>query len=327
MAKDFRAQLLELHGRLPKVASLQAFLLAAAFIGIGVIARIPLDAAANQPLPPYITLYPAIVLSAFVGGIRVGFAAVVVSTICAWSLWMSPSFPWIAGSPFQFATALVYLCTASLAVATSGAARLLLDVAGDYAAERARAARESVHRIKNLVAVVQSISRKVAADATSVQGYRDTLDQRLRSLAAAQDVLLKQDWQDVDLDEIIRSALAPFLPNPRFEIVKGPSATLPRDAVQGVTMALYELATNSMKYGALADPTGFVRLEWHCEEGRCALQWREVGAENPSTGVSGGFGAQLIRSALQAVNDAHVRYEITPQAVLCSFDWPRQASA
>jgi two-component sensor histidine kinase len=314
-------KLQELRTRLPRIGSPLAYVVAVVLIAFGVLIRAPLDAAAQQPLPPYITLYPMIVIAAFAGGIRVGAVAVVMSAVAAWLLWMSPARPF-APSWIQAFTALVFLFTATLTIVAAGGARLLLERMAASQAERARTARESVHRIKNLIAVVQSISRKLARDAPDVATYRDKLEQRLVALAVAQDILLKRDWEDIALDDLVQATLGPFLPNPRLEVRPGGALRVPSAAATGLSMALYELATNSMKYGALASPGGFIRLEWRAFEGLSLLEWREVGLAHVSMGEGAGLGATLIRSALSAIDDASVRYDINPQALTCVFEWP-----
>jgi two-component sensor histidine kinase len=306
---------------LPRVASPLAFAVAAALIAAGVVLRLGLDSVGDRPLPPYITLYPAIVLSAFIGGIRVGLFAAAASAIAVWFLWMPPG-SLQTSLPMQIITGLVYLLTGALTVVTSGLARLLLDDVIASEEDHARTARESVHRIKNLLAVVQSISRKVSQQATDVGLYRDTLEARLRSLATAQDILLRRDWGDVKLAELVQSTLGPFLPNPRLEVKADAPIIVPRQAVTQLSMALYELATNSLKYGALSNPNGFVRLEARRDQGRCFLEWREIGLTNVDAGNAPGLGATLIRSALSSIQDAWVRYDVTPQAISCVFDWP-----
>lgn len=312
-----------LRKALPRVASPLAFAIAGCLVALGVLLRLPLDAMAQQPLPPYLTLYPAIVISAFCGGVRVGVAAMFASGAVAWALWIGTG----PESPAKALTGLVYLFTGLVTVSVCGLARHLLDRLWISEERSARAARESVHRIKNLIAVVQSLSRKVAASAPDVSAYRTVLDERLRALGLAQDLLLKRDWSDIDVEEMVRATLEPFLPNPRLALRPGPRATLPREAATGVAMALYELATNSMKYGALASPEGHVRLEWTQEGGRCWLDWRETRIDHRSSGQAEGFGSRLIREALRAVPDAAVRYDIGAQTVSCVFEWPADAPA
>src|SRR5262249_28307114 len=147
------------------------------------------DQIAHEALPPYVTLYPVIVISAFAGGMRVGVFTVVLSAAASWFFWIGPQ----TGAPASAARitiAIVYIVNAVIVVFACGFARLLLDeVVADHAA-RERTARESVHRIKNLIAVVQSLSRKISRSAESVQTYRERLDDRLGALAVAQDMLL-----------------------------------------------------------------------------------------------------------------------------------------
>lgn len=309
---------------LPRVGSPAAYALGVLLIAIGALVRAPLDDVAVNPLPPFLTLYPMIVLAAFAGGIRVGLSAVVLAAALAWFLWIGPGGG--STSPRQIAPALVYLTTGVLTVLASGGARLLLDEVSAAEEVSASAARELSHRIKNLLAVIQSISRKVAAGARDVPTYRDLLDVRLTSLATAQDILLKRDWGDVALNEIADATLAPFIPNPRIEMRLASNIVVPSAAVTPLSMALYELATNSLKHGGLSNPEGFVRIEARCEEGRCLLEWREIGLPQVAVSESGGLGGRLIRTALSTIEDGAVRYDISPQTVSCVFDWPDKKS-
>jgi two-component sensor histidine kinase len=306
---------------LPRTGGVGAFLFAGLLLAIAVLVRLQLDAITDQPLPPYITFYPAIVISAFMGGIRVGLFAMAASAFIAWVLWIAPA----SGgpvSPVRILTAIVYLFTGTITVLTSGLARLLMDDAATAEAERAQAARESVHRIKNLLAVIQSISRKVSLSSSDVAAYRDRLSARLGALATAQDILLKREWTDVQLRDLVRSTLGAFMPNPRLQVSTDADCIVPKRVVTQLSMALYELATNSMKYGALSSDNGLVRLQSQVAGGRCSLEWREIGMAHVAVGESAGLGSTLIRSALSAIGDGVVSYEVSPQAVTCLFDWP-----
>jgi two-component sensor histidine kinase len=310
---------------LPRTGSVHAYAVAGCLVVLGVLLRLPLEAiAGSQPLPPYITLYPSVVLAAFAGGIRAGFAAMLAGALAAWLLWVGPPTPGTVA--VRGATGIIFLFTGTVTVLVSGFARLLLDEIAAKEAALAHTARESVHRIKNLLAVIQSISRKLSGEAPDVETYRERLDARLGALAVAQDILLKRDWSDVDLNELVRSTLGPFLPNSRLELHPGPTVQVPKNAVTPLSMALYELATNSVKYGALASPTGFVRLETRAHDGRCSLEWREIGLEHVALGESAGLGATLIRTALSSIEDATVVYDVSPQSVACVFEWPALAS-
>jgi two-component sensor histidine kinase len=310
-----------LRAWLPATGSIAAYAFGFAVAAAGVLAHFLLDQIAHEALPPYVTMYPVIVISAFAGGMRVGVFTVVVSAAAAWALWIGPQ----AGEPASAARitiAIVYIVNAMIVVLACGFARLLLDeVVADHAA-RERATRESVHRIKNLIAVVQSLSRKISRSVESVGAYRDRLDARLSALAVAQDMLLRRDWAAVTVREVVQATLAPFLSNPRLEVSIADEILAPTQAAAPLSLALYELATNSMKYGALASPQGYVRLEARAEGARATLDWRETGLASPAAEDNPGLGSTLIRSALQSTPESFVVYQVGPQTVSCVFAWP-----
>jgi two-component sensor histidine kinase len=90
-------------------------------------------------------------------------------------------------------------------------------------------------------------------------------------------------------------------------------------------MALYELCTNAMKYGALAEGKGPVLLTWKIEGGNVVLEWEEKTTADPRHGV--GFGATLIRVALAEEPQARVNYRVEPDGVHASFQWRALAQA
>jgi two-component sensor histidine kinase len=201
-----------------------------------------------------------------------------------------------------------------------GNARLTFDVANASRTEQEYAARESVHRIKNLLAVVQAIIRKVFREVETTEQYRDILSERMRGLEISQRILVEQNWQDARVGALIDSALAPFLPNPGLKLRRGPEATIPAECVRGLSMALYELCTNAMKYGALAEGRGPVSLTWKIEGAKVVLDWEEKTATDPRH--VDGFGATLIRIALSGHPGATVDYRVEADGVYASFEWP-----
>jgi two-component sensor histidine kinase len=143
-------------------------------------------------------------------------------------------------------TVATYIVTSPLIALSAGAARLILDRAAATEAEQTTAARESVHRTKNLIAVVQALSAKVAREVNTVPEFTEIMDKRLQALSLAQNLLLRREWQDADLDEVLHTALAPFLPNPGLTVKRGENVLVPARYVRGLCMALYELCTNAM---------------------------------------------------------------------------------
>ncbi len=155
------------------------------------------------------------------------------------------------------------------------------------------------HRVKNTLASVQSMVRQSLRPGTAIEPARDTLVDRLMALSKAHDVLTNADWEHGELSTIVREAIAPFedAAAPRF-VLEGGEVRLDPNAALAVAMALHELATNAVKYGALSAPEGQVRLQWAREEGRVRLTWREVGGPPVTPPTRTGFGTRLLRSDL-----------------------------
>jgi two-component sensor histidine kinase len=322
---DRTTGLMRLQRALPRVGGVGAFIAGATAVALAGILHGAFDSTAQEPLPPFITFYPAVVIASLCGGPRVGLAAAVITLLIAWYFWIPEYESFLIVGAAMSMTVAIYAIAAVLLALIIGAARLSLDRVAESEAERGLAARESVHRIKNLIAVVQALASKIEREVTTPEEFRNLLTQRLAALDRAQNVLVREDWNDVDLGEVIDGALAPFLPNPGMKLTRGPDAIVPARYVSGLCLALYELSTNAMKYGALAGGRGPVNLSWRCENGACLLEWREQRA-NAGAIENSGFGTLLIKSALSRDRDTRVDYEFTPSEVVAVFRWPTPQS-
>lgn len=318
-----RNALVDLQRALPRANSAAAHLSAACIVAFATLIKFPLDAWAGEPLPPFLTFYPAVVLASLCGGPRVGLLAALATLLLAWYFWIPNLNSFVIAGTRTPLMLIIYAFSATLLAWTVGLARLTLDEVVANEAERALSARESVHRIKNLVAVVQAMTSKISREVSTTAEFREVLTKRLEALGAAQNVLIRQDWSDVQLHEVVSSSLAPFLPNPGLKLQHGPDVVVPARHVSGLCLALYELSTNAMKYGALANGEGPVSLGWRCESGMCILEWRETRRSRTDIETSG-FGSMLIKSALSQDHRTTVNYEFTPSEVIAIFRWPTQ---
>jgi two-component sensor histidine kinase len=310
---------------LPPTGSAAALVLVVAVIALAGLAKPLLDNLAQEMLPPYITFYPAVVIAALLAGPRVGVLSAVATLLIAWFFFVPAYNSFVVPDAAAAVTLAIYAVTSILLGIVVGSARLAHDEARASEARRDHAAREAVHRIKNLVAVVQAIARKVAREVQTTEDYRKVLSARLAALDTAQSVLVRRDWQAVDLGEIIDSALAPFLPNPGLKLLRGPAVTVPARHVAGLCMALYELCTNAMKYGALAEGRGPVTLSWRTESDDIVLEWTEL-TPTQAQRVEG-FGTQLVRIALSDEPSTNVDYLIEPERVHAVFTWRQEPVA
>lgn len=312
-----------LRTRMP-VGSIESWGLAAGIVATAIAAKVMLDIWAEAPMPPYITLYPAIVAAGFVGGRWVGLSAALASLLIAWYFWVPYEYSVALADRRSVLTLIVFATTGSFLGWSTGWARTAFDRAGAKEAERATIARESVHRIKNLIAVIHAMTHKVAREVSNVDGFKTILSNRLSALGQAQDVLLRRDWQDADLQDVVQSALAPFLPNPGLKVEAGPPVMVPARHVSGLSLALYELSTNAMKYGALADGRGPVKLGWSIADGACVLEWSETPPQPVDGALRTGLGTRLIQLALSGEAGTAVTYAVAASSVSAQFRWPSQ---
>jgi two-component system CheB/CheR fusion protein len=192
---------------------------------------------------------------------------------------------------------------------------------------------ELQHRTRNQVAVVRSLSDKTLDESQSLEEYRARYGERLAALARVQRLLSRTSDNDrVTFDELLRAELAAHGASPGNVFLEGPSGVRLRSrSVQTLALALHELATNAVKYGAIASPEGRLHIGWHVTEnadgGNCRLNidWRETGVDIPDPDIAlqnSGYGRELIERALPYQLNAQTQYEIGPSGVHCVIDVP-----
>jgi two-component sensor histidine kinase len=170
-----------------------------------------------------------------------------------------------------------------------GKARRLVNVVADVTDRKVAEERvkflmgEVTHRSKNLLSVVQAIASQTGRTVDTFEEFQKRFAQRLQGLAASHDLLVLQDWQGASLKELVRHQLAPFT-EPRSERVTatGPDVLLRPAAAEAIGLALHELGTNAVKYGALSVPGGNVTISWALEDHgteprRLLVNWIERG--------------------------------------------------
>lgn len=168
------------------------------------------------------------------------------------------------------------------------------------------------HRSKNMLSTIQALARR--SDRTE-PGFMSRFEDRVRSLAVNQDILVKREWREVPLAELVQAQLG-FLPSAKRAIdMGGPPASLRPRAAEVVGMALHELATNSIKYGALSSDGGQVQIRWERIAGGLRLAWRESGGPAVSPPVRAGFGTRLICDVPRHNLGADVSLDYAPEGV------------
>ncbi len=174
--------------------------------------------------------------------------------------------------------------------------------------------REVNHRSKNMLTTIQALARR---SAPGEEGFIARFEDRVQSLAINQDILVGREWRQVPLDELVRLQLAFIDEAPGEFRVGGPPLSIAPRAAEVIGMALHELATNSLKYGALSTKNGSVDIGWsHRPDGTgLMLWWRESGGPAVVEPRHNGFGTTLIRDVPQHNLGAEVALHFHPGGV------------
>lgn len=176
------------------------------------------------------------------------------------------------------------------------------------------------HRVKNTLAVVQSIATQTMRYAPSPEVFQHSFMDRLIALASVHDLLSETDWSGVSLRRLLELVLSPFSATEanRYSIEGTDVMVEPSHAVNAV-MLLHELATNCAKYGALSTTMGRVLIAWQPSGPRHSLvEWREVGGPRVKVPQQPGFGSQLIKLYLSG-QPAESAWTFLPDGVVCRF--------
>jgi len=183
------------------------------------------------------------------------------------------------------------------------------------------------HRIKNTLSSVQSITEQTLRAAKVDPMVRRDLTNRLMAVSEAHNVLVEQNWAGANLGTIVRQAIAPHdHPEKKFT-VDGPLVWLSPQQAVAIALALHELATNALKYGALSTEDGHVEIAWnlaHDQLGarQITLLWRESGGPPVVVPERTGFGSRLIARTFGQDSGGQARIDFRPEGVQCVMALP-----
>ncbi|MFZ5729115.1 MAG: CHASE domain-containing protein [Pseudomonadota bacterium] len=205
------------------------------------------------------------------------------------------------------------------------------------AAEREVAARKRIearqkllmdelnHRVKNTLATVQSIAAQSLRQASDVESVRRNFEARLIALAQAHNLLTRDNWRGASLGELVATEFSPYLEEASGRLdADGPPVWLAPNTAVALGMAIHELTTNAVKYGALSTAAGRVLLRWELEEidpetDRLSILWREEGGPAVTPPSRKGFGSRLIVGGLAHQLDGEVRLDFPTDGVQCEI--------
>lgn len=177
--------------------------------------------------------------------------------------------------------------------------------------------REVDHRARNVVAVIQAIVRLTSAE--TIRDYVAALNGRIGALSTAHKLLADSRWEGAKLRRLVEEEMAPYGGGGGRIDAAGPDAMLPPALAQTIALALHELATNAVKYGALSTDSGKIRIRWATASGRLKLTWAESGGPPIREPERGGYGMRVVKGSIENHGGGKVRFDWLPEGLLCSM--------
>ncbi|MGH7093088.1 MAG: sensor histidine kinase, partial [Stellaceae bacterium] len=185
------------------------------------------------------------------------------------------------------------------------------------------------HRVKNTLAMVASISARTAARADTVEAFQKVFSGRLQALAATHNLLLGNSWSSLELRDIVKSELAPYVEEAADNVtIEGLNiAVAPRAAI-AFGLIVHELTTNAVKYGALSREGGHVTVRAvdgnKGKGGPVVLEWRESGGPRVAPLERKGFGHTVIMRSLQHGYGGGAEFDFDPSGLVCRISVPAE---
>jgi two-component sensor histidine kinase len=181
--------------------------------------------------------------------------------------------------------------------------------------------REVNHRAKNMLSVVHAIARQTAAK--TPEDFIERFSERIRALSDNQDLLVRNDWNGVEVEDLVRTQLAHFADLIGSRIaVHGPKLRLKAASAQAIGLAVHELATNAGKYGALSVDRGRVDVCWGSDSDMLTMSWMEREGPPVSPPKQHGFGTVVIEAMTEYSLDGAVHLDYAPSGLIWRLTCP-----
>lgn len=190
---------------------------------------------------------------------------------------------------------------------------------------------ELVHRTKNILALVQAMMRQLARKDTTMEEFQKAIGTRLQGLGRSIEALAQEQWAGVSLRRVIDIHMSTFADVADRVEVTGEDFVLKAEAVQNLGLVLHELATNSVKYGALSAHGGRVHVSWEeIADGDpdlplLRLTWQERGGPEAREPERSGFGTIIVRQHAASAFRGNVDMNFLPTGLTWTLTAPRSA--
>lgn len=264
----------------------------------------------------FIPYFPAVFFATAFGGYRLGIA----TAIAGGALGVTVNFSDAPTDFAKLALLVIYLIVCGLTIwgvehYRSVAARQR-QISGRLLQEekyRKLVVEEFQHRLKNKLSTIHAVIHLVLQDQPQIWAG---IDQRLRALAAADDLVARVDGTGCDIKDLLISELGPY-GHVRFTL-NGSPLFLPAKLAVSLALVFHELATNAAKYGAFSSLRGLLQVSWSVSDDRLNVTWDETEGPPVETIGAAGFGTRLLKSALTAF-DGKIEVAFLRTGVHCTM--------
>jgi len=181
------------------------------------------------------------------------------------------------------------------------------------------------HRVKNTIASIQALVRQTSQSAQTVTGFVEGLDGRIRSMAKAHSLLSQSRWESVSIKRMIHEELEPYLNTQSQITISGSDLLLTPKSALSLSLAIHELATNAVKYGALSRAGGALAVKWDATDEGISIVWTETGGPKVLPPKRRGFGSTLIERALGMETGGTATLHYLKDGVVCEILLPNSS--
>jgi len=256
------------------------------------------------PTLPFATFFPAVLICALFGGLFAGVLSVVLSILTVWWVFTEPAFTFALPDRVHLANFILFALSGLLVAVLALVHRQLLFAVEAKERERRLLVGEIEHRSKNILAVVASLIHQTVKD----KEVADTLIKRVCAVADTNGLLDDTGTEAASLRALFVTGVVRPHGAERIEL-NGPEVQLSAKHARALRLVVHELATNALKYGALSQPDGRIKVDWRIDDGdRIRIDWCELDGPKVAAPAKHNFGSRLILATLKQI-DA----EFTPE--------------
>jgi two-component sensor histidine kinase len=180
------------------------------------------------------------------------------------------------------------------------------------------------HRVKNMLAMVQSFAHQTLKHAQDFDDFKIEFLGRVNALAHLQNLLTRNHWSGDLTHHVVEAAVKPYVKGKdQILIMRGATTLFLRSRItQALFLVLHELTANSARYGALSHTAGRVEIEWELHNESMQITWREQCCSTPATPPPGDFGNTLMRLCIESELGGELVQRFEKDGFRCDMQFP-----